>query len=93
MEYCSKKHIIKRKQFYLDKFKPEYNILKIAGSMEGFKHTSASIEPIQKSKLGLICYKSIKLKLSANYQALPLKVEKVNTKEIHFLLLLEERLY
>ena len=43
MEYCSNKDIIKREQYYLDLLKPEYNILKIAGSSYGYKHSEASL--------------------------------------------------
>ena len=32
LEYCPSSIVLAREQFYLDKFKPEYNILKIAGS-------------------------------------------------------------
>ena len=44
LEYCSREKLIEREQFYLDKFKPEYNILKIAGSYIGFKHSEATKE-------------------------------------------------
>src|SRR5688572_5265519 len=39
LEYCEKKEVLKREQFYLDSFKPEYNILQTAGSRFGSKHT------------------------------------------------------
>lgn len=39
MEYCDKKETIIREQYFLDLIKPEYNILKIAGSPLGFKHS------------------------------------------------------
>lgn len=37
-----------REQYYLDKLKPKYNILKIAGSSLGYKHTS-----ITKAKMSI----------------------------------------
>src|SRR5207248_3027116 len=40
--------LIEREQFYLDKFKPEYNILKVAGSSFGFKHSEATRELMSK---------------------------------------------
>ena len=46
LEYCdgsTKENIIKREQYYIDLLKPEYNILKIAGSSLGFKHTEESL--------------------------------------------------
>ena len=39
MEYCDKKETLIREQYYLDLLKPEYNILKKAGSPLGFKHS------------------------------------------------------
>ena len=39
MEYCDKKETLLREQYYLDLLKPEYNILKKAGSPLGFKHS------------------------------------------------------
>lgn len=44
LEYCSKTEVLAREQFYLDIFKPEYNILKIAGSNLGYKHSVASLK-------------------------------------------------
>ena len=37
LEYCDPKEILVREQFYL--YFPEYNILKIAGSLLGFNHS------------------------------------------------------
>ncbi|OTA73182.1 hypothetical protein M434DRAFT_88574, partial [Hypoxylon sp. CO27-5] len=37
LEFCNSEDVIEREQFYLDALKPEYNILKIAGSRTGFK--------------------------------------------------------
>ncbi len=56
LEYCNKEEVIARvsaapalkpaslEQYYLDLLNPEYNILKIAGSSLGHKHTSDTIE-------------------------------------------------
>jgi group I intron endonuclease len=37
-EYCDKSDLIEREQYYFDQLNPVYNILKIAGSLRGFKH-------------------------------------------------------
>ena len=42
MNNCEINILIEREQYYLDLLKPEYNILKIAGSMLGFKHSEAT---------------------------------------------------
>lgn len=38
---------IKREQHYLDLLKPEYNILKIAGSSFGYKHTETTLAKLR----------------------------------------------
>lgn len=43
LEYCEKKETVPREQHYLDLFEPEYNILKVAGSTLGFKHSPETI--------------------------------------------------
>jgi group I intron endonuclease len=42
LEYCSPAKCIKLEQKYLDLLQPSYNILKIAGSSLGFKHSDES---------------------------------------------------
>jgi group I intron endonuclease len=41
--YCSKKKCIKLEQKYINLLKPSYNILKIAGSLLGFKHSEETL--------------------------------------------------
>lgn len=43
LEYCPQASLLEREQFYLDLLKPEYNILKFAYSMLGFKHSPDNI--------------------------------------------------
>ena len=50
LEYSPKTKLIEREQFYLDLLVPEYNILKYAFSLLGFKHSQESIEKF-KAKL------------------------------------------
>jgi excinuclease UvrABC nuclease subunit len=42
LEYCEPNELISREQYYIDKLKPEYNILKKAGSILGFKHSEGT---------------------------------------------------
>ena len=44
LEYCEKKDSLLREQFYFDLLKPDYNILKIAGSSIGFKHSEKTLD-------------------------------------------------
>lgn len=46
LEYCSVDVLIKRQQYYFDKCKPEYNILKVAGSPLGYRHSEAAKKSI-----------------------------------------------
>lgn len=42
LEYCSSDKLLQREQFYFNNYNPEYNILKIAGSPLGYKHSEAA---------------------------------------------------
>lgn len=39
LKYCNLVKCIKWEQYYIDLLKPEYNLLKVAGSPLGSKHT------------------------------------------------------
>jgi len=53
LEYCkSTVDVIQREQYYIDLFKPQYNILQTAGSPLGRKHSEEAIQKIAASKLG-----------------------------------------
>ena len=43
MEYCEPSVLLEREQYYLDTLKPEYNILKTAGTTAGVKRSEATI--------------------------------------------------
>jgi group I intron endonuclease len=51
LEYCSPAKCIKLEQKYINLLKPEYNILKIAGSLLGFKHSEETLANMRKRKL------------------------------------------
>lgn len=53
LEYCEPDKCIEREQYYIDFFKPEYNILQTAGSSLGYKHSEEAIEKIITAKTGL----------------------------------------
>jgi len=44
LEYCEPSLVIMREQFYIDIINPEYNILKLAGSLFGYKHSPESLK-------------------------------------------------
>ena len=43
LEYCETSVLIEREQYYIDNLKPEYNVLKVASSLFGYKHTIAKL--------------------------------------------------
>lgn len=52
LEYCDRSDVIDRENFYLNLLKPEYNILKVAGSSLGYKHTEDTKNKIIASLAG-----------------------------------------
>lgn len=51
LEYCIGTNPIEREQYYLDLLNPEYNILKKAGSLAGFKHSKETLEKFKNRKV------------------------------------------
>jgi len=59
LEYCEPEKCIEREQYYIDLLKPEYNLLKVAGSLLGFKHseeTKAKLSGLVRSEETLAKY-------------------------------------
>jgi group I intron endonuclease len=52
LEVTDKDNVLNREQFYLDEFKPAYNILTKAYNSLGFTHAEESIEKIRKKAIG-----------------------------------------
>lgn len=51
LEYCPKVTLIEREQFYMDLLIPEYNILKYAYSVLGYKHTQETLEKLKEKRI------------------------------------------
>lgn len=51
LEYCKVKDLIKREQYYIDALKPEYNILKVAYSSLGFRHSEETLVRLRGRKI------------------------------------------
>lgn len=64
LEYCTTKDLVKREQYYLDRFSPEYNVLKTTYSSIGYKHTNDSLEKVRINLVKLNLSKSIKVKVT-----------------------------
>lgn len=53
LEYCDKSDLLNREQFFFDKLKPQYNMLKIAGNSLNFKHSEETKAKISKALKGI----------------------------------------
>lgn len=51
LEYCLKDELLIRENYYFDLLKPEYNILKHAYCLLGYKHTAKSIDKMKLKKV------------------------------------------
>lgn len=51
-EYCEPDKLILRERFYIDELKPEYNILKVAGSSLGLSHSDEAKHKMSESRKG-----------------------------------------
>ena len=71
LEYVSEESCLAREQYYLDLFQPEYNILKIAGSSKGYKHTKDNLKKLQ-----------LFLKTHNEKKRLSVELTDINTNEI-----------
>lgn len=48
LEYCLQSELLEREQYYLDLLVPEYNILKTAYSLLGYRHSPENLEKLKK---------------------------------------------
>jgi hypothetical protein len=64
LEYCDPKAIASREQFFINYLKPEYNILKVAYSSLGYKHSKEALLKINKNLAKLNSEKAIKVKVT-----------------------------
>ena len=84
LEHCEAEYLLEREQFYIDKLKPEYNILKFAGNRKGFFHSEATKELQRAAKLGVVLSEETKLKMStSNVKSVSVIVTNQQTNEVH----------
>jgi group I intron endonuclease len=60
IEYCELDLLIIREQYYIDLLKPEYNILKVANSRLGLKHSPETLLKFKDRKLSSEALKNLK---------------------------------
>jgi group I intron endonuclease len=63
-EYCEPDKLILREQYYIDVLKPEFNILKVAGSLLGYKHNSEILVKMSETRKGRCHSAETKQKMS-----------------------------
>ena len=62
IEYVSKEKAIEIEQYYMDLLNPQYNLLKVAGSWLGYKHSEETKLKMSESRRGKIMTDETKLK-------------------------------
>lgn len=85
VEFCDKESIIEREQYYIDNLELEYNTLKIARSLTGFKHSDLSKARMSIARLGRALSEETKIKLYAQPKAIGLKTNNLKTGETAYL--------
>ncbi len=63
LEYCDIQSLLEKEQYYINSLKPEYNILKRAGSRLGIKHTENTINLLRISSTGRKHTEEAKIKM------------------------------
>jgi len=74
LEYCESSVLINREQYYLDTLKPEYNILKIAGSSFGYKHSPEILLKFKERRLSPEALINLKLAKKGKAPTSPLRI-------------------
>lgn len=64
LEYCAPKDLVIREQYYIENFPSEYNVLKIAYSNLGYKHSEETLVKVRNNLKKLNLSKSIKVKVT-----------------------------
>jgi hypothetical protein len=90
IEYCSPKDVIKREQYYLDTYKPVYNILKKAGSSLGYIHNETSLAKMSSRIVSEVTLKKMRQRKQSEQTkdkirkaiAIPVKAINIDKEEI-----------
>lgn len=83
LEYCNSENLLKREQYYLDTLKPEYNIVEIAGSTLGYKHSEESLKKMRDYNLSdeVLAKKKLATKNAIAVISIPILVKNIKTNE------------
>lgn len=82
LEYCDKNNVLEREQYYMDILKPQYNIVEIAGSTLGYKHTPESLAKMRDFVLSneVRDRKALSTANATAARRIPILVENMETK-------------
>jgi hypothetical protein len=82
LEYCDKNNVLDREQYYMDILKPQYNIVEIAGSTLGYKHTPESLAKMRDFVLSneVRDRKALSTANATAARRIPILVENMETK-------------
>lgn len=83
---CDRKDLIRNEQYFIDKLNPYFNILKIAYSALGFKHSKKTIEKQKKIKISDEHKAILREKLKGNKNSVGIKrtdAQKQHLRELH----------
>lgn len=83
LEYCNEDNVLSREQYFIDLLKPKYNIVQIAGSTLGYKHTPESLAKMRDFILSdeVLKRKALSTKNAAEARKISVIVENIKTKE------------
>ena len=64
LEYCTPKDLVKREQYYMDVFSPKYNVLRVAYSSLGYRHSPEALVKVRNNLENVNLSKSLKVKVT-----------------------------
>jgi group I intron endonuclease len=85
LEYCEPKNTMIREQHYMDICKPEYNILKTAGSTLGYKHKEEAKAKMAAANLGRKRSEETKIKMADIQKVCQLPISQPTAQKIEVL--------
>jgi len=84
LEYCNLDNLLEREQYYLDILKPDYNIVEIAGSTLGYKHTEESLKKMRDFILSdeVMAKKRLATKNATSSRRISIIIKNIKTEEL-----------
>lgn len=84
LEYCNLDNLLEIEQYYLDILKPDYNIVELAGSTLGYKHTEESLKKMRDFILSdeVMAKKRLATKNATSSRSISIIIKNINTEEL-----------